>query len=425
MKIGIIGAGFTGLAAAHALSKAGHQVTVFEKDFNPGGLALGFTSSNWDWSLEKHYHHLFTGDKAILDLAAEINFPIDFYQPITSTVTTSGVYQLDSPWHLLNFPDISIVDRVRVGMVLAYLRLTPLWQPLEKITSENFLSLTMGKKAWEVLWKPLFVGKFGSRYSEISAAWFWARIKKRSRSLGYPRGGFFKLAQSITLACKKNGVHFLFSTGIQKVIQNRGGLKLIADNDQTYIFDRVICTLPNFMFARIAPELPKAYVDKITSLEGIGAVNLVLSLKHKFLPGGIYWLNINKPKLPFLAVVEHTNFISPSHYGGESLIYIGNYLPLDHRYFSLSDKELLSEFIPALKSLNTHFSLDWVVKSWIGKAPFAQPIVTLNYSHRIPSHITPIPGLFLANIQQVYPWDRGTNYAVEMGLKVARLCLKK
>jgi hypothetical protein len=75
--------------------------------------------------------------------------------------------------------------------------------------------------------------------------------------------------------------------------------------------------------------------------------------------------------------------------------------------------------MPHLKKINPMFSFSWVKKSWVWQAPFAQPIVTTNYSRNIPSLITPLPGIYLANIQQVYPWDRGTNYAVELGSKVA------
>ena len=69
MRIGIIGAGFTGLSAGYNLLEKGHEVQIFEKDSAPGGLALGFQEKEWDWTLEKHYHHWFTNDKFVLNLA--------------------------------------------------------------------------------------------------------------------------------------------------------------------------------------------------------------------------------------------------------------------------------------------------------------------------------------------------------------------
>ena len=63
-RIAIVGAGVAGLAAAHDLNKAGHQVTIYEAAPGVGGLAAGFKAPGWDWTLEKFYHHWFAGDKA-------------------------------------------------------------------------------------------------------------------------------------------------------------------------------------------------------------------------------------------------------------------------------------------------------------------------------------------------------------------------
>ena len=186
-------------------------------------------------------------------------------------------------------------------------------------------------------------------------------------------------------------------------------------SDLTKKFDKVICTLPTPLFSKISGlDYPK--------LQGIGAVNLVLSLKKPFLIDGTYWLNINDSGYPFLAVVEHTNFQDKSNYNNSHLLYVGNYLPASHSYFNFTDKQLLKIFLPYLQKINPKFKLDWVNMSWVWRAPFAQPIISKHYSKLIPPLVTPIPNVYLANIQQVYPWDRGTNYAVELGIKVANLC---
>jgi protoporphyrinogen oxidase len=72
MKIAIIGAGFGGLAAAFDLVRAGNEVTVFEADATPGGLAVGFKEPGWDWSVEKFYHHWFTSDEDMFRLFHEL-----------------------------------------------------------------------------------------------------------------------------------------------------------------------------------------------------------------------------------------------------------------------------------------------------------------------------------------------------------------
>jgi len=423
MDIGIIGAGFTGLSAAIYLASLGHQVTIFESLARPGGLAVGFKDPEWDWPLEKHYHHLFSSDWAIRRLAGRASHPISFTRPATSTFINGQINQLDSPASLLKFPHLSPGGILRTAAALAYLRLTPFWRPLEKLTAEKFILSTMGSQSWTVVWEPLFKGKFHHFYHQIPASWFWARIKKRSSSLGYPQGGFESLARACADLAERNGAKFNYATGVTGVSRVKGHLALVTDTKQTFTFAKVICTLPAPLFVRITPGLDPSFVTRLSRLRGIGAVNLVLALKKPFLKD-VYWLNINDLKLPFLAVVEHTNFIDPSHYGGDHLVYVGNYLPAEHQFFSATSAGLINRFTSGLRQINPQFSPRWIRRAWVWKAPFAQPIVTLNYSQLIPPFSTPVTNLFLANIQQVYPWDRGTNYAVELGLAVARHALK-
>lgn len=421
MRIAIIGAGFAGLAAGFYLSKAGHKVTLVEKEDGPGGLAIGFKDPSWEWPLEKHYHHLFTSDWAIRNLAKEIGHKIIFTRPKTSTFINRRIYQLDSLSSLLRFPLLSIAERIRTGVVLGYLRSTPFWRSLEKITAYEFLNKYMGERPWGVLWKSLFEGKFGKYTKEISAVWFWARVKKRSPYLGYPEGGFEALAKSIEKNIKQNGGEFFYKTGVLEIVQEGSGIKIKTYTNKNFLVDKIICTLPTPLFLKIAKDLPEYYTKKASSLKGIGAVNLVIALKEGFLKDGTYWLNINEAEYPFLAVVEHTNFIGSDKYGEDRLLYVGNYLEPNHRYFKSTERDLIEEFTPYLQRINSQFTKRWIRKAWVFKAPFAQPIISLNYSQKILPLKTPIPGLYLANIQQVYPWDRGTNYAIELGEKIAKL----
>jgi protoporphyrinogen oxidase len=424
MKIAVIGAGFTGLTAAYHLAGLGHEVEVFEQAAVPGGLAMGFTSSGWDWALEKHYHHLFVSDAGLRELAAEIGVPITFTRPQTSTFYAGGIYQLDSALSLLRFPHLSLWDRFRTGFGLALLKFNPFWQPLEKLTSEKYIRTVMGNRSWEVIWEPLFRGKFADSAEKISAAWFWARIFKRSEKLGYPEGGFANFISRLASAAAGRGVKLHYSAPVARITSGSAGAAVTIQGKKPRQFSAVICTLPSAAFAQMTPDLPVGYRQFITAPQGIGAVNLVLSLTRSFLTRGTYWLNINDRSMPYLAVVEHTNFITSGHYAGNHLLYIGNYLPADHEFFRKTPQELLRLFTPHLRKINPDFSPDWVNASWIWQAKFAQPVVTVNYSRQIPKLTTPLSGIYLANIQQVYPWDRGTNYAVELGYRVANLVHK-
>ena len=156
----------------------------------------------------------------------------------------------------------------------------------------------------------------------------------------------------------------------------------------------------------------------------MGALVLVLALKHR-LTEGHYWINVPAGEgLPFMGLVEHTNYVSRKHYGDDHLVYCGDYLPPDHPYFDYSKEQLLETYLPGLLKINPDFDLDWIRASWMFTEKYAQPVPTLDHSHNIPALKTPIPGLWLANMSQVYPWDRGSNYAVEMGRRVAQEAMK-
>ena len=119
--------------------------------------------------------------------------------------------------------------------------------------------------------------------------------------------------------------------------------------------------------------------------------------------------------------MEHTNYIDPVHYGDDHLVYLGDYPPPEHEYFHLSKEELLERFLPHLPRFNPDFDPAWVRQSWLFREKYAQPVPLPNQSQRIPDLRTPIPGLFWASMSQVYPWDRGTNYAVELGRTVSAM----
>ncbi len=417
MKIAIIGTGFTGLTAALELSKKGHSVTLFEKDTHPGGLALGYKKREWEWSLENYYHHWFTNDDTILTLARELNHPVIIRRPKTSVFISGKIYQLDSFFALMKFPKLPFWDRIRMAETLGMLKFNPFWKSMEKVKAANFLPKAMGERAYNLIWKPQLVNKFGEYAEKISLAWFWARIRKRTSSLAYPKGGFLSFCHSLEKEILSLGGIFHYQSEVSSLIEKDGKI-FISHDGKTDTFDDVIVTIPSFAFLKIAPQLPEEYRRKLEKLEGIGAMTVILRLKKKFLIGDTYWLSVCEPQAPIMAIVEHTNFMDKKYYNNEHLVYLGNYLSKSHPFFSMSEKEIMHVFHPFLEEIHPNYEKD-IIGIDISRSPFAQPIIPTNYSKIIPPLDTPIPHVYLANIQQVYPWDRGTNYAAELGKKVA------
>jgi len=427
MRIAIIGAGPAGLAAAYDLSRAQHHVTIFEGAPAVGGLAAGFKAPHWEWTLEKFYHHWFASDAAILGLIKELGWSDDvlFPRPITAVFYDGKFYAFDSPAAVLKFPGVPFVDRVRFGIVALYLRLTPAWQPLEKVTADAWLSRWLGRRAYERLWKPMLVGKFGEENLPIvNMAWFWARIHARTPRLGTFKGGFQAFMDKLADVVRAQGAEIRLSSAVTGIKKLADGKVQVEAGNHAAAFDAAISTSSPALMARLAPDLPAEYSEKLRQLKSMGAVVMVLTLDRQ-LTNGIYWHNLPKEAgFPFLAMVEHTNYMSPAHYGDDHIIYCGDYLNPEHAYFSLSKEELLERFLPALSRFNPLFDRSWVKQTWLWKTPYAQPVPPVNHSGNIPDIRTPVRGLYFASMSQVYPWDRGTNFAVEIGRKVAKMVLE-
>jgi len=428
MKIGIIGAGFGGMAAAYDLRKAGHEVTVFEAAGFVGGLASGFKEPYWDWSVEKFYHHWFASDKHMLGLIEELGLSdgVIFPRPYTVLLYKGKWYPFDSILKALLFPGLGFgLNKIRFGLVGLYLRLTNNWKPFERVTVEEWMRKWAGKKVYEQMWQPLVIGKFGPHYKDVNMAWMWARLKARTTRLGTFQGGFQAFADRFAEILRERGVEIRLGAKVESIKRKQAGLSVRSEVGAESFDQVLVTTSPNLM-AKLCPELPESYLKGLLELKSMGAVVMVVSLKHQLSEQGYYWFSLPKGEgFPFLALVEHTNFVSPEHFGGDHILYAGDYLVPGHEYFSLSDDELLERFAPAFKRINPKFALDWVKKVWVFKTNYAQPVPLVNHSKNIPSIETPVEGLYFASMSQVYPWDRGTNFAVEIGRRAARLMIEK
>ncbi len=451
MRLGIIGGGALGLTLALRRATMGDEVIVLEKGQEPGGLAVSFpvTERGQDGPfLEKFYHHIFKTDKDIIRLIGEMGLSdqLLWKTPPTSTLRGGQIYRMDSAFDgtaikplqklvgssldtavaILKFKPLPLLARVRFGVAGAYLKFESNYQRLSKTTATKWVQKWAGQAAYEQIFKPLLTAKFGSKYDQIAMPWLWSRFHERTQFLGYLRGGFHQLYRRLYQAAQAAGGQVWLNSDVTALRPGNGeqaGKVIVMVNGQEEVFDKVVVTTPTRIFTQLAKDaLPEAYVTKYSgpdSIEHYGAHCVILSLDRKFFD--TYWLNVNDPGYPFLAVVEHTNFMPPADYDGQHLIYMGNYLPTDHELFKKSDQAVLDEFLPHLKRINPAFETNWVKQSWVWKTPYAQPIVTLDYPDKLPPHITPIPNVYLANMAHVYPQDRGQNYSIRLGEKMAKL----
>jgi len=426
-RVAVIGAGPTGLAAAWDLVRSGHDVVLFDESAQVGGLASGFRDPNWEWSVERYYHHWFASDRHILRLIHELGWSRDvrFFRPYTVVYHDGSFYPLDSYVQALGFTwrHYSATDIVRFGLVGSYLRFSPFWKRLERVAADAWMRRWAGERMYRAIWRPLLAGKFGEEnLATVNMAWLWARIHSRTTRLGTFVGGFQVFFDRFAERLRGLGCELRLGCQVERIAAAAGGVQLRSPAGSERFGAAVFTGSPAALAAH-TEALPDTYKQGLAKLRTLGAVVLLVALRQRLTDA--YWHNLPKSEeFPFLALVEHTNFVPPEHFGGDHLVYCGDYVPPDHEYFALSEGQLLGRFLPTFRRLNPAFDRSWVRRTWLWRTPYAQPIPELNHSRHIPPLATPVPGLYLASMSQVYPWDRGTNFAVALGRRAAALMIK-
>ena len=456
MRVGIVGAGAAGLAAAYEFANKGHDVAVYERAPFVGGQASTFDVRGA--RLERGYHHLFTSDTDMVDLIEEIGLG-DRMRWIESKVGTyhgGRIYNFVSAMDLLRFRPISLFDRVRLGLLTLYLQRKKDWRSYETVTAHEWLRKWAGNGAYNAFWGPLLRGKFGEQfYDQICMTWVWGKIQTRFASrkglgrekLGYPIGSFGEVFDVLADRIKDAGGTVDTSTTVSRLSVESGRLAGLStlptpaawmspqpltyqeaadDTDDDFEesfhrFDAVLSTAPSYVLPKLAPHLPPEYLEKLTGMQYLAAVLVILVLDRPL--SEVYWLNVADPSIPFVGVIEQTNFLPPDSYGGKHVVYLSNYLDREDPMYGMAHEALLEEYIPSLRKINPDFKRAWIEESYHHRVDAAQPVVGVDYSDRIPDHRTPIGGLYLANTTQVYPEDRGTNYSVRMGRRVAAMMM--
>jgi protoporphyrinogen oxidase len=420
-------------------------VDVYERWPGLGGQAATLDAGDGHL-IERYYHHLFTSDRHIADLYDELGMPDELeWRPSSVGMFADGVaYPFTTPVDLLRFSPMSLPARLRMGLAVVWLqRRHPTVDAFHDVTARSWVERVMGQQAWDKVWGPLLHGKFGARADDIAMAWLWGKLttrrqikgeEARKELLGYPRRSFETVFERLRDEIAGGGGRVLIDRPAARVARNGDGFTVAAGAPDSFRrghdprefeadgeperYDRVIATLPSDVFEQVldpalAADVGEEYLDLVRGTEYQAALCLVLEIDRRF--GRFYWLNVADSSLPFIGLIEHTNFIEPERYGGRRFLYVANYLAHDDRLLTLSPDELLQEYLPGLRRVNPDFSPDWVVRSWLFREPAAQPIVPTGYSRRIPPLRTPVDGLVLANTTQIYPEDRGTNYSVRLG----------
>lgn len=428
MHVAIVGGGFTGLSAAWELVNAGHSATVIESDRSVGGLAGGFPGPHAS-TLEKFYHHWFASDAHITALVEELGLQdrLVIRQSATGMYYRDSIFRLSRPSDVLRFSPLSTIDRFRLGWLVVEARLTRDWHALEDLTAAQWLRRICGNEVYRVVWEPLLRGKFGEYADEIGAVWLWNKLRLRGASrdrngnemLRYFSGGFAALSAQLQRQIVDRGGTVRTGVEATRVAVEAGRASGVETTAGFIAADAVLLTPALPIVARLTRGmLTDEESRSMARIRYLANVCLVLRLDRSL--SSLYWINVNDTSFPFVGVIEHTNFEPPDSYGNEHIVYLSRYLPASDPAYALSDEAYAGYALPHLQRMFPQFDRSWIKGYHVWRADFAQPVVERGYSRYVPTLRTSIENLFVCTMAQVYPEDRGTNYAVRDGRAAAR-----
>ncbi len=434
-KFGIIGGGITGLTAAYRLVQAGHDVTIFEASDALGGLAAGFDLAGH--RVERAYHFLYKTDEYILALCEELGIKdaLAFHKSSVSTYYDGKLYPMMSPVDLIKFTPLSFINRIRAGVTVLWLQRVKDWRKLEKITALEWLRKYAGRQVTDVIWEPLLRGKFDRYFDKVTMSWLWGRVVQRvdsrdaklgGEALGYFKGGFKVITDKLIEPIAAGGGKFRMQTPVRQIAHDEAADQVIvttAAGEER--FDRVLATVPSDVLAKMIGAYESRdpeFFSRLRSIDYLDAVLQVFATRQKLTD--YYWHNINTPNAPFVVFLSLTELVGSQQYDGLNIYYIGAYVPREHAYMTGDPADVKARWYAELQKIFPHFDQSQIVDEALFRMRNAQHIVDIGFEqNKLPPHQTPCRGLLMCNFSQIYPMDRGTNYAVRDGNRMAERLL--
>ncbi len=435
-RVAIIGSGFTGLTAAHRLSSNGVRVEVFDSGDALGGLAGGFELGGYP--LERAYHFLYKTDEYMLGLVNELGLEgeLTYHPSSIATYYDDTMYPMMTPVDLLRFTPLSFFNRLRAGVSVLGIGRIRNWQKLTEVTALDYLRRVAGEQVTAVIWEPLLRGKFDHYYDKVTMGWLWGRVKQRVETrekgesgerLGYFEGGFQLVVNALAESIAQNGGEIHLNTPVAAVSGHDGerrSAEVVLGSGERRSYDRVLITTSSRAAVRLLDDYRSdnpAYFEQLESIDYLAAALLVFTSEKEISP--YYWHNINTPDAPFVVFLSLTALVGTERFGGRHVYYVGDYVPDDHPYMTGTEDELRQRWYGELEKIFPEFDRSSVIDDAVFRFRDAQHIVDVGFEAKIPDHQTPAEGVLLANFSQIYPMDRGTNYAVRDGNRMGERIL--
>ena len=429
----IVGGGIAGLAAAHRLTQAGAQVTIFEAEVELGGLARSFKID--DQYLERYYHFICLNDAPLLDLITEMGLSAHLHWVNTGMgqFYNNVLYSFGEPWNLLTFSPFNLREKFQFGLNIMRIKSQPgdAWRDLEDVTAPDWLIRQFGPRIFEIVHKPLIELKFGAYAEKLSAAWIWSRFHRLGKSrtkwtqrekLGYLEGGMHSLISRLAEAIRAAGGQINTGARVEKIVVEQGAVRGVICQGRLFPADVVVSTVPSITLLRLIDRPHDDYFNILANIDYIGVMVALLRLRRPF--SRYFWINVNDPRIPLAGIIEYTNLNPCPGLGGSRIVYLPLYLPSTSERYAVDDDHLLQKYIEYLRIIRPDFDEDWIEEAYVFRDEYAQPICEVGFTRYIPPIRSSLSGLYVTDSCQLHPEDRTVANSISLGDRTAALIMQ-
>lgn len=421
-RVAVVGAGAMGLAAAYHLAKAGHDVDVYEAGATAGGMAAHFDFDGL--SIERYYHFICKSDAPTFALLEELGLGDRLRWRVTRMGYFYGgkLYRWGDPLSLLFFPHLSLISKIRYGLLAFLSTKRSDWSKLDRLHADDWLKAWCGEEGWRVLWDKLFSLKFYEFSHDISAAWIWTRIKRVGTSrrnifteeLGCIDGGSEVLVDRLCERIRDMGGRIHLSSPVEEVRIEGGAVAAVIVGGEDHPVDAVISTVPLPLVPKMIPALPEPDKVRYAAVKNIGVVCVVHKLRRSI--SGNFWLNVNDDRIDVPGIIEFSRL---RDVGSDTIVYVPYYMPITNPSFGRSDEAFIAESFGYLKLINPDLTdADWK-SSAVGRLRYSQPICPPGFLDTVPPVVSAIRGLQIADTSIYYPEDRGIAESARLAKEMA------
>lgn len=421
----ILGAGMLGLTLAWRLAQRGLDVIVLEAAGSLGGLTAGFTHGAVQW--DRYYHVIESSDRELLALLDELGLEraVEWRQTRTLFFDGSAHHPLNDAFDYLRLPALSLVDKLRIGLNIVYGARRGGDLALERLSAEDWLCAWSGRSAFEALWRPLLRAKLGANYSQVSAAYIGAVMRRfygaregasRTEKFGFVSGGYTRIVAALADRLRSAGVQVVTGAAVHAIARSGQGLA-VGLLDRKIDCDAAVLTFASPRAVELCPELGPDERARHAQLRYQGVVCLSLLLRRPL--GGAYLTYITDETIPFTTVIEMSALTGTAACGGLHLVYLPKYVPSDDALLQADDGSIVTAFCAGLERLYPDFKAPDVVEFRVARASHVMALPTLDYSRHLPPMRTDVAGLSICNSAHIVNASLAVNETILLANRAA------